>query len=265
MKKLSLILALMAGLLLPLTAVADPDSTSQSTKSDQKKSSDKDKKAKKDDKKAKKSDSASAEPETVKVKMTNEQIKLHIEAIAAIEESDFGKAERHFVALLELGELNYGWYQLGNIYGKQNKCMEAYDAYSRVANAPILDDDVLTPDLIQSATQKGIAELDEVCSAKVVFDCKCDTPHMHEIMLSIDDGDEFACSSKPIPVVPGIHSVYARTSFGVNTYEFDAIKDKIIEISIISHGMITCECWPPLTSCDCPSIYIYQELNSPNP
>lgn len=241
MKKLSLILALMAGLMLPLTAVAKPDSTSK--RSDRKRGG---KTGKGGDTKTPKTPETekvsepqpAPEPENKGGKMTNEQIKLNNEAKAAVEKSDFKKAERLFVALLELGEFNAVWYQLGNTYAREDKCIEAYDAYSRVANAPILDDDVLTPDLIQSATQKGIAKLDEQCSAKIVYNCKIeagkDSDRSNEtIMLSMDGGVEFPCSSKPVPAVPGEHSVYARASFKVDTIAFNAIANQRNNVDVV--------------------------------
>ena len=245
MKKLSLILALMAGLMLPLTAVAKPDSSSKRSKSKRPKTESKtDKGSTKNattntgkDQSAE-SASVSAEPEKKGGKMSDEQIKLNNEAKAAVEKGDFKKAGRLFVALLDLGEFNAVWYQLGNTYAREDRCIEAYDAYSRVASAPILDDEVLTPELILAATQKGIAKLDEQCSAKIVFNCKIERGKNEEasdeiMKLSLDGGDEFECISKPIPAVPGNHSVYARSSFKVDTIAFNTIEKQVNNVDIV--------------------------------
>ena len=140
MRKISLILALMAGCMLPLTAVAKPaDSTSKKSRK-KTSSSSKSKTTTTTTTTTSSSSSTSSAPSTdsakdakpVGGKMSTEQIMLNNQAQAAVQESKFNKAEQLFIALLELGEFNVIWYQLGKTYAREDKCIEAYDAFSEM-------------------------------------------------------------------------------------------------------------------------------------
>ena len=155
------------------------------------------------------SETTSSERE--RVSYSNDQIMLNNEAIEAVQTGNYSKAEVIFSAILSIQEINVTWYNLGRSYAKQGKCIEAYDAYNRVATAPILDDKDLTPELINEATQKAISDLDAQCSAKAIFHCD------HEdILLTLDNGESFNCSKEPVPLVPGRHTVTAtrHTEYG---------------------------------------------------
>ena len=143
---------------------------------------------------------------------TNEQLMLNNRAVEAVINKEFKKAEKLYEALLTMGEFNVVWFQIARTYTRENKCVEAYDAFSHVASAPILDDEQLTPEKVSELTEKGLSELEGLCSSKVVFRCS-----PAEMTLSVDGGVEFECSDKPIPMVPGKHAVYAKTSFGFNS------------------------------------------------
>ena len=187
MKKLTLSLVLIAGCLSPVTVMAQDTSSS-----------------------------------TVGGTLSSEQVMLNNQAVTAVKSGEFKKAEQLYQALLQLGEFNYIWYQLGRTYARQDKCIEAYDAYSHVAIAPILDPEEYPPEMINDATQKGLAELDAQCSSKVVFTCS-----PSQMTLSVDGGVEFECSSKPVSLVPGRHSVYAKTSFGFNSIIIESVAGQV--------------------------------------
>ena len=222
--KISLIFALMAGFMLPLTTTAMADSSSSSKSKSKKKKP----KPKPKPETVEQDNSGANEAEKPKKGiMSSEQILINNEAIEAVSKGDFGKAEKLFVALQQLGEFNVVWYQLGGTYQREDKCVEAYDAYSRVADAPILDDEDYTPEVILEETKKAIATLDAQCSAKLVF--TCDPP---EMKLSIDNGAEFDCNSNTIPAVPGKHFVHAKTSKGINDIEVDAIANQVNNITV---------------------------------
>ena len=226
MKKLSLILALMAGVMLPLTATAKPDSSSKKSK-----------RSKGKDTKAVASDDSQAASNTKTINgrevgsFTNEQILLNNKATDAVNAGDFKKAENFLAALNDLGEFNVVWYQLGRTYARQDKCLEAYDAFNHVADSRILAQ--YEPEVIAENTRKAIAQLDAQCSAKLVFTCVNQANEPTEMMLSIDGNREFECSSKPIPVVPGKHSVYAKASFGFNTVVVDGVAGVVTNSKVI--------------------------------
>lgn len=158
-----------------------------------------------------------------------EQLMLNNRAVEAVKEGNFKKGEQLYFALLQLGEFNVIWYQIARTYARENKCIEAYDAFNQVSKAPILDDEGFTPEAIAAFTETGLKELDAQCSSKVRFTC---TPA--DTKLSIDGGVEFDCNSNEIKLVPGKHAVYARTSFGFNSITVSTsagqVKDAKVEV-----------------------------------
>ena len=220
MRKLSLALALIAGCMMPLSAVAQ-DASSSKSKSKKRKSK-KSKKSKSTNSSSTGWDKTIDSNTVVGGKLSSEQLMLNHQAVTAVKNNEFKKAEQLYQALLQLGEFNYIWYQLGRTYARQDKCVEAYDAFSHVASAPILDPEEFPPERVRDATQKGLADLDAQCSARVVFSC-----HPEQMVISLDGGVEFECSTQPVALVPGRHSVYAKTSFGFNTLIIDAIEGQV--------------------------------------
>ena len=208
MRKLSLALISVAGCMFPLSAMAQDTSSSSSD---------------------------SGKAAVVGGKLSDEQLMLNNQAVAAVKNNEFKKAELLYQALLELGEFNYIWYQLGKTYARQDKCVEAYDAYGHVETAPILDPEEYNPEMIKDATRKGLAELDDKCSAKVEFTC-----NPEQMTLSVDGGVEFECSSNQVPFTPGRHSVYAKTSFGFNTVVVTAVSGQVTtsKVKVINYEEI---------------------------
>jgi len=80
---------------------------------------------------------------------------------------------------------------------------------------------------IEEGTHKAIADLDIQCSASLVFKC---TPK--NAMLSIDGQADFECNSNPVPVVPGRHTVYAKTASGFLTFEPVAVTGQVTEVNV---------------------------------
>ena len=109
-------------------------------------------------------------PERERVSFSIEQIMLNNEAIEAVQTGNDSRAEHLYNAILSIQENNFTWLDLGKTYARQNKCIEAYDAYHHVATAPILDNDDMTPEELMTYIQKALSELDAQCSAKAIFD-----------------------------------------------------------------------------------------------
>ncbi|MBQ1925002.1 MAG: tetratricopeptide repeat protein [Proteobacteria bacterium] len=149
---------------------------------------------------------------------TDDQIALNNLAQKAVLEHDYQNAEVLFKAMLQLREFDVTWYSLGRTYSRQNKCKEAYDAFERVVTAPPLEMEQGDRKKFIAATQNSVSELDILCSAKVTL--KCDS----EQMIKIDDGDEFECTSDPIPLVPGKHLIISKSIHGITTNKFE-LKD----------------------------------------
>ena len=233
MRKFSFILALLAGFMLPLTAVAQDSSrkasSSKSSKSS-KKSSSKDKGA------TEEVAEPAAAPEPDKLSFSDEQTMLNNQAVEATEKGNYSKAEQLFKAMLEIREFNITWMNLGQTYASQGKCIEAAEAFSKVAGAARISD--YSHEEITSYTNQYVKSLAQKCSAKVVLKCK-----PAEMTVSFDGGKKVKCSSKPIALVPGRHSIYGETSFGFNTIgvELPANQTTETEIEVINPDDVLAE------------------------
>ena len=134
MKKLSLSLTLMASVWMPLTVYAAPDLTSGTNETQ--------------------SPGISNTDSSKEIgSYTDEQKEMNREAIEAFQRGEFYKAEQYYKAMLEKHEYNVIWYQLGRTYAKQDKCVEAYVAFHHAADAPILDEEQITPEIMAEQTR----------------------------------------------------------------------------------------------------------------
>ena len=226
MKKLSLMLALMAAAMLPVTAVAQDTTKSKSSKKKSKASkADAGNKAEADDGSAKAAEGVS---------FTDEQILLNNRAAEATKKGDFKQAEQLYNALLQIGESNIVWFNLGHSQAKQDKCIEARSSFEHVADAPkILE--YFTPEEINERTEKAMRELSEKCSATIRVSC-----NPQEMEISIDGGDPIKCSETEYSVVPGKHSIMGRTEKGFNTIVVDATANMltVAPIEVIDYEAI---------------------------
>ena len=213
-------------MMLPVTAVAQPASSSKS-KTSNKKSSKKGK--------AKEVEEVIIEEPPVDDGLTfsNEQILLNNQAVEAVSSGNFKKAEQLFNAMLQIGEFNVIWMNLGRTYANQNKCLEAKEAYDHVATSPAIKD--YTVEMIMDTTQGFIRDLEAQCSSKIILKC-----NPAEMEITIDGGHEFMCSTTPISLVPGKHSIYAKTSYGFNTIVVETIKNetKIAKVDVIDYEQV---------------------------
>ena len=134
MKQLSFLALILAGLLFPLTAMAQNSKTEQNNS------------------------------------FSAEQIYLNNEAYDATAAGDFDKAEILYKALLKLGEFNIVWMNLGRTYLSENKCIEARDAFAHVSTSPKIAD--IPAETIAAKTKDYIKELNAKCSSSVILNCK---------------------------------------------------------------------------------------------
>ncbi|MBQ9242742.1 MAG: hypothetical protein IJ165_05885 [Proteobacteria bacterium] len=224
MRKLALMVALFAGMMMPVTSMAAPKSSSNSKSS---------KKTKKGKTKEVKEEIAPEEPADEGLTFSDEQIMLNNQAVEAVSSGNFKKAEQLFNAMLQIGEFNVIWMNLGRTYANQNKCLEAKEAYERVATAPAIKD--YTVEMIQDTTRGFVRDLEAQCSSKIILNCN--PPDME---VTIDGGQAFACISEPISLVPGKHTIYAKTSYGFNTIVVETIKNdtKLADVRVIDYEQV---------------------------
>ena len=232
MRKLALILALTAGALMPITAVAQDSSSSSSKKKRSKKS-----------KKSAKSENSRSRVEAPKEELppppppaqsfSNEQIMLNNQAVVATREENFVKAEQLFNAMLQIGEFNIIWMNLGRTYTSQNKCLEAADAFARVATAPPIAD--FPPEVINEKTEGYIRDLNDQCSSSVILKC-----NPADAMITIDGGMERMCSPEPLKLTPGHHAIYAKTSYGFNTVVVDThpYETTTVDVAVVDYEQV---------------------------
>lgn len=228
MRKFSIILALLAGAMMPLTAVAQDSSKSSSSKKKSKKkggSSHEEQQA-----------PAVADDHADGFDMSNEQVMLNDQAAEAQQKGDYAKAEQLFLAMQAIQELDIIYMNLGRTYSKEGKCLEAADAYSHVSSAPHYSG--FDRDMIRDTTAKFKADLDKQCSAKIVMSC-----NPADMTVQIDGGREMPCSTKPLTLTPGRHSFYGKTSYGFNTVVVEGVANQTVEakIEVIDYETIAVE------------------------
>ncbi len=150
---------------------------------------------------------------------------LNNQAYDAREAGDYAKAEKLFTAMIEIGEIDFVWMQLGKIYEAQGKCMLAEDAYRRVPDAPSTED--LPHDVVMQKLSELQQTFDQHCSAYLSF--KCESP---EIKIALDEDKAFQCSPEPIRVAPGKHNVVASASYGTNAFQVTASDGMTNDINV---------------------------------
>lgn len=177
------------------------------------------------------------EPETPEpvVEFSDEQVMLNNQAVDAAIAGDYKKAEQLFNAMLQLGEMNIIWMNVGGVYVKQGKCMEARNAFEHVFTSPKITNAAVTTEDIESRTRAQMRELETQCNAQVIFECKPE-----EMQLTIDSGEVFECHKNPIALTPGRHSVFAQTNYGFNTVAIDAVEQTTttIPIEVINYEQV---------------------------
>ena len=153
-------------------------------------------------------------PEEI-IKFSDEQIMLNNQAVDAGNAGDYKKAEQLLMAMLQGGEMNIIWGNLGSLYAKQGKCIEAKDAFERVWKSPKITE--IPAETIEQGARQALEKLSEQCSAKVILKCS-----PADMTVTFDDGNAFPCTAAPQAVTPGKHIVLGKTSYGFNSITFHA-------------------------------------------
>lgn len=150
------------------------------------------------------------------IKFSDEQIVLNNQAVDAGNAGDYKKAEQLFLAMLQGGEMNVIWGNLGSVYAKQGKCIEAKDAFERVWKSPKITE--IPAATIEQGAVHALENLKRQCSSSIVLKCS-----PTDMTVAFDDGREFPCSSEILAVTPGKHVVLGKTSYGFNSVVVNAI------------------------------------------
>ena len=158
--------------------------------------------------------------------LTDEQLTLNNQAVEAVNYRQFEKAEQLFKAMLQIQEVNIIWMNLGRTYANQNKCPEAADAYAKVATSPKSSD--FPSDLIDATTADFLSDLKIKCSASISLACRQE----ESTVIVLDSGEERACSSEPLLIIPGNHTLYARTNSEAKVFHFDAEAGQRIDLDV---------------------------------
>ncbi len=156
---------------------------------------------------------------------SDEQTMLNNQAVEAVSAGNYKKAEQLFSAMIQIGEFDIVWWNLGNTFAVQNKCIEAREAFSHVDAAPATTD-YAHEDVMALVAEDQVA-LEQRCNAPIKLECK--TPQM---TITIDGGKEFFCSGKEIRLTPGAHSLYAQTSFGFSQLRVDAVANQTVSVPV---------------------------------
>ncbi len=165
-----------------------------------------------------------SEPEAI-IKFSDEQILLNNQAVDAGNAGDYKKAEQLFMAMLHSGEMNIIWGNLGGVYAKQGKCIEAKDAFERVWTSPKISE--IPSEAIEQSAAQALENLKTQCNAQVVVKCS-----PADMTLQFDDGNAYPCTALPISLTPGKHRVLGKTSYGFNSIEIEASADELRTYSL---------------------------------
>ena len=170
------------------------------------------------------------------IKFSDEQILLNNQAVDAGNAGDYKKAEQLLMAMIMGGEMNIIWGNLGGVYAKQGKCIEAKDAFERVWTSPKISE--IPAEEIEQSAALALEKLKEQCSAKVVIKCS-----PADMKITFDDGNEFACTSEPIDVTPGKHFVLGKTNYGFGSIEAMAVEGetRAYDIEILDYERIAAD------------------------
>ena len=158
-----------------------------------------------------------ADPSKDIIKFSDEQILLNNQAVDAGNAGDYKKAEQLLMAMILGGEMNIIWGNLGGVYAKQGKCIEAKDAFERVWTSPKISE--IPSEAIEQSAAQALEKLKAQCSANVIIKCS-----PADMKLTFDDGNEFTCSSEPLAVTPGKHYVLGKTNYGFGSIEALAVE-----------------------------------------
>lgn len=219
----ALLSACLIGLTLPSAGFAQTPSkngvkqeskTSKSGEKQQSKSAKNGKNARKSSKDEKKT-APQVPPEEI-IKFSDEQIMLNNQAVDAGNAGDYKKAEQLLMAMLQGGEMNIIWGNLGSLYAKQGKCIEAKDAFERVWTSPKITE--IPAESIEQGALQAMEKLAEQCSARVVLRCS-----PSDMTVTFDEGNPFECTSEALEVTPGKHFVLGKTSYGFNGIEIEGV------------------------------------------
>ena len=143
------------------------------------------------------------------------------------------------------------------LFAQQKKCVEATDAFDRVAGAPVLLETTYTPQYIADKMRNALATMDAYCTAKVVFDCapldtvlQVEPPKDYEMQYYVEccrnpEPGASRCVSKVYPITPGIHTARSisydggrgnENGAGQDSQRFNAIEGQITEVKINSYN-----------------------------
>ena len=236
MKTLSLMLALLAGCLLPVTALtqdskpSDPTTTSSARNHHSKRN------------KSSKSDNPKLTSESEKTVQNEEntftetQLELNRQARVFMEKKEYDSVERFYQSSLNIKPYNITHLQLASIYTIQNKCKDAFEELEKVNTAPQIVDPDYPPEAIAEYAKYLNEKLNEMCSARIQLFCD---PESEIFKIKIDDWESFECTQTKalvVPITPGDHTVLSSCNFGVQTQYVNTFKNETINVFVTLHS-----------------------------
>ncbi|MBQ9396810.1 MAG: hypothetical protein IJU23_15015 [Proteobacteria bacterium] len=157
--------------------------------------------------------------------LSQEQTMLIREGINNYEKGHQETGDGLFKAVLTIAPTDLALLKVGEAYASVGSCQEAYRAFTQVAVAVPASEE--WHDRIVEQAKKDAEELNQRCSARLVLNC-----NPSDAMISIDGGEKFKCSTDPIALKPGSHSVYGITEAGSNTITVDLTANETTRTSL---------------------------------
>jgi hypothetical protein len=97
------------------------------------------------------------------------QLRYNNEGVLKMQDNDYEGAVARFQSSLAVGELNITYLNLGRSFYRLGRCVEAREAFDRVTDSPKVASP--SPAEITTALENFRNDLDEICTATIVFVC----------------------------------------------------------------------------------------------
>ncbi len=128
------------------------------------------------------------------------QLDLYTEGTKAFQDGQYDQAIEYFQASLQIGPLNITYLNLGRTYFKAGRCLEAKEAFNKVAASPQLSEP--TPVQVLGKLKEYRQDLANECPGTLVV--RCEPSNMR---VGVDDGPLAACTDAPLELSPGKHTL----------------------------------------------------------
>ncbi len=166
---------------------------------------------------------------------TQAQLELYMEGKKAFQDEDFSKAIDHFRASLMVGDMNITWLNLGRAFFKDGRCVEAREAFDKVAASPQVQDP--SPVEVLAKLEEYRQELKTSCMGSLVVACA-----QQGVKISVDGGAARDCDGAAIELVAGPHAIIGHLGADTRRLDVEVVAFERVEVALeIAAGEVASE------------------------